>query len=63
MLAYRDAMSFRASHYFVSYISDSSSVACGFGCSRETGHWNFQVKINVFFKFTTIDAHRKRGGG
>ena len=43
MLAYRDAMSFRASHYFVSYVSDSSSVASGFGCSRDTGHWNFQV--------------------
>ena len=32
--AYRDAMSFRASHYFVSFISEASAVACGFGCQR-----------------------------
>merc|ERR1712111_100760 len=27
-------MSFRASHYFVSFISEASAVACGFGCQR-----------------------------
>ena len=29
--AYRDAMSFRASHYFVSFMSEASAVAAGFG--------------------------------
>jgi len=29
--AYRDAMSFRASHYFVSFMSEASAVASGFG--------------------------------
>lgn len=29
--AYRDAMSFRASHYFVSYLSEASAVTAGFG--------------------------------
>ena len=35
--AYRDAMSFRASHYFVSFISESSAVASGFGCQPGAG--------------------------
>jgi len=30
-LAYRDAMSFRASHYFVSFMSEASAIAAGFG--------------------------------
>ena len=29
--AYRDAMSFRASHYFISFMSEASAVAAGFG--------------------------------
>eukprot|EP00094_Tigriopus_californicus_P007808 TCALIF_07520-PA protein Name:"Similar to PTGR1 Prostaglandin reductase 1 (Homo sapiens)" AED:0.13 eAED:0.13 QI:0/0.75/0.55/1/0.87/0.88/9/0/834 len=40
--AYRDAMSFRASHYFVSYISEATAVAAGFGLG-EAGDWNLQV--------------------
>lgn len=31
LAAYRDAMSFRASHYFVSFLSEASAVAAGFG--------------------------------
>ena len=27
-------MSFRASHYFISFISEASAVASGFGCQR-----------------------------
>ena len=29
--AYRDAMSFRCSHYFVSFLSQASAVTAGFG--------------------------------
>lgn len=36
-LAYRDAMSFRASHYFVSFMSEAAMVAAGFGCSTVGG--------------------------
>jgi len=36
-LAYRDAMSFRASHYFVSFMSEASAVAAGFGCHQVQG--------------------------
>ena len=36
-IAYRDAMSFRASHYFVSYVGEASAVAAGFGASSKEG--------------------------
>ena len=36
--AYRDAMSFRAGHYFISFISMATAVAAGFG-STNTGRW------------------------
>ena len=39
-LAYRDAMSFRASHYFVSYLGEATAVAGGFGFNTELNHWN-----------------------
>ena len=32
LLAYRDAISFRTSHYYVSFISEASLIAAGFGC-------------------------------
>ncbi|CAG0881195.1 unnamed protein product [Darwinula stevensoni] len=38
-LAYRDALSFRASHYFVSYMSEASVVASGVGADK-SGSWN-----------------------
>jgi len=31
LMAYRDAMSFRTSHYFVSYISEATAISAGFG--------------------------------
>ena len=37
-IAYRDAMSFRASHYFVSYISEATAIAAGFGSCSD--NWN-----------------------
>lgn len=41
-LAYRDAMSFRASHYFVSYVSEATATAAGMGSTPER-HWKLQV--------------------
>ena len=39
--AYRDAMSFRASHYFVSYVSEATSAAAGLGANGpdKRGDW------------------------
>jgi len=44
-LAYRDAMSFRASHYFVSFMSEASAIAAGFGAHAVGGQllWHFTV--------------------
>ena len=35
-------MSFRASHYFVSYVGEATAVAAGFGSTKEgiSVHWN-----------------------
>lgn len=41
--AYRDAMSFRASHYFVSFISTASAVASGFGSTANSPRWEVKV--------------------
>ena len=39
-------MSFRASHYFVSYVSEATVVAAGIGATRsEGGRWTLQVSI------------------
>ncbi|QQP36932.1 Proteincysteine Npalmitoyltransferase porcupinelike, partial [Caligus rogercresseyi] len=40
LLAYRDAMSFRASHYFVSFVSEATATAAGFGYSKEDQSWS-----------------------
>jgi len=44
-LAYRDAMSFRASHYFVSFMSEASAIAAGFGAHVVGGQllWHYTV--------------------
>jgi len=44
-LAYRDAMSFRASHYFVSFMSEASLIAAGFGCTLTGSQvlWHYTV--------------------
>ncbi|XP_038066332.1 protein-serine O-palmitoleoyltransferase porcupine-like [Patiria miniata] len=43
--AYKDAMSFRFSHYFVSFVSESTSLALGLGAPKEGGnkHWELSV--------------------
>ena len=40
MLAFRDAQSFRFSHYFVSYLSEATAVMAGVGALRGGGHGN-----------------------
>jgi len=44
-IAYRDAMSFRASHYFVSFMSEASVIAAGFGAHSMGSHilWHYTV--------------------
>jgi len=44
-IAYRDAMSFRASHYFVSFMSEASVIAAGFGAHSLGTHilWHYTV--------------------
>ncbi|XP_040579317.1 protein-serine O-palmitoleoyltransferase porcupine [Lepeophtheirus salmonis] len=39
-IAYRDAMSFRASHYFVSFMSEATAVTAGFGYSKVEKSWS-----------------------
>jgi len=48
-LAYRDAMSFRASHYFVSFMSEASAIAAGFG-----GH---MVGTQILWHYTVTQPH------
>ena len=48
-IAYRDAMSFRASHYFVSYISEASAVMAGLGGSM--ANFNIQVAQPLEIEF------------
>lgn len=39
---YRDALQFRTSHYFVSYLSEAAAVLSGFG-AQPNGEWIFNV--------------------
>ena len=48
-LAYRDAMLFRASHYFVSFMSEASVIAAGFG-----GH---SMGTHVLWHYTVTQPH------
>ncbi|KAJ1530547.1 hypothetical protein ONE63_005435 [Megalurothrips usitatus] len=41
-VAYRDALSFRSSHYFVSFVSEASAVVSGFGRNSDDD-WNIPV--------------------
>ncbi|EDO40458.1 predicted protein, partial [Nematostella vectensis] len=48
LVAYQTAMSFRFSHYFVSYLSECTSIACGIGTEtifkdHKQTHWHFDV--------------------
>nr|QXY82379.1 porcupine HduPORCN [Halisarca dujardinii] len=39
MVAYGSALSFRSSHYFISFLSEGIATAGGLGFSQEQGHW------------------------
>ncbi|KAH3816357.1 hypothetical protein DPMN_117872 [Dreissena polymorpha] len=43
IVAYRDAQSFRFSHYFISFLSETSVILCGLGAS----HTNEEVKWDL----------------
>lgn len=43
LIAYRDALSFRSSHYFISFLSQASMVCGGFGKSSDSYFFGFQV--------------------
>ncbi|XP_022107837.1 protein-serine O-palmitoleoyltransferase porcupine-like isoform X2 [Acanthaster planci] len=43
--AYKDAMSFRFSHYFVSFVSESTSLALGLGAPREGGNKYWELNV------------------
>ena len=53
-LAYRDAMSFRASHYFVSFISEASAITAGFGASKV----KYVLGLNKYFKKSHTNLKR-----
>jgi len=48
-LAYRDAMSFRASHYFVSFMSEASAISAGFGAHL--------VGSQILWHYTVTQPH------
>lgn len=41
-IVYRDALQFRVSHYFISFLSETTSLLSGFG-SQQDGLWEFTV--------------------
>lgn len=48
LAAYRDAMSFRTSHYFVSFLSEASAIAAGFGFKpADATNWRSRWEIPV----------------
>ncbi|XP_066995407.1 protein-serine O-palmitoleoyltransferase porcupine [Anabrus simplex] len=48
-IAYRDALSFRSSHYFVSFLSEASALMSGFGCHAHTT-WSLPVAKPQFIE-------------
>jgi len=48
-LAYRDAMSFRASHYFVSFMSEASAITAGLGATK--------VGLNTLWQLQVTQPH------
>ena len=49
-LAFRDAFSFRCSHYFVSYLSEATALAAGLDTSP-TGQWAVTVTNPIAIEF------------
>lgn len=48
-IAYRDALSFRSSHYFVSFLSEASALMSGFG-HHEDEPWGLSVARPQFIE-------------
>ncbi|XP_076469446.1 protein-serine O-palmitoleoyltransferase porcupine-like [Babylonia areolata] len=46
LLAYRDAQSFRFSHYFVSFMSETTAVLSGVGWSQVDGHTQWTLSVS-----------------
>ncbi|KAL8580153.1 hypothetical protein ACOMHN_043038 [Nucella lapillus] len=46
LLAYRDAQSFRFSHYFVSFMSETTAVLSGVGWSLVDGHTQWTLSVS-----------------
>ncbi|XP_070193072.1 protein-serine O-palmitoleoyltransferase porcupine-like isoform X2 [Littorina saxatilis] len=46
LLAYRDAQSFRFSHYFVSFMSETTAVLSGIGWSEEDGNVQWTLSVS-----------------
>ena len=50
IVAYRDALSFRTNHYYVSYLSEATAVAAGFGIGSKD-LWTLQVSAPRHIEF------------
>jgi porcupine-like protein len=48
-IAYRDAVSFRSSHYFVCFLSEASAIMSGFG-HHEDEPWSLSVARPQFIE-------------
>jgi hypothetical protein len=48
-IAYRDALSFRSSHYFVCFLSEASAIMSGFG-HHEDEPWSLSVARPQFIE-------------
>jgi len=46
-IAYRDAMSFRASHYFVSFMSEAAAVSAGLGAAQVGASTLWQLQVTL----------------
>lgn len=56
LIAYREAVSFRASHYFISYLSEAAMLAAGYKNSRywhNPDKWNYIVTDPIQIEFPT----------
>ncbi|XP_072402265.1 protein-serine O-palmitoleoyltransferase porcupine [Diabrotica undecimpunctata] len=59
LISYREAMSFRTSHYFISFLSEASMLAAGFKSSKiwhEPKKWRYEVVDPIKTEFPTALA-------
>lgn len=54
LVSYRDAFSFRTSHYFISYLAETGMLAAGFHTSSNKNKlWNFDIVHPISVEFPT----------